>query len=147
MRALLHTGGQASRAVLEADHLDGWKQGHDADRLVLLCRGHHRNRTKGMLRIEADPRQSPADDPVFRFYLRDGTFLGFAGDRSRAEGFAIANSPPTAKAREDAVKAIRALGLGAQEAKARLAAVLRRDPRLASGATEEILRAMLKVET
>jgi hypothetical protein len=71
--------GCASRTFLEADHLDGWKRGHDPERIALLCSSHHRARTLGYLKVGS------GQDGRVRFLLQDGTELGLAGDRVRAD--------------------------------------------------------------
>lgn len=69
-------------------HELGWKNGHDPKTGFGLCRSHHDSRHRGFLRIEgAMPRA--------RFYLADGTFLGWAGDAERApEGVSLHEEGP-----------------------------------------------------
>ena len=55
---------------LEVHHEDGWRAGHDPERMVTLCGKHHRSRHEGELRIEG------LGGGEFRFLLLDGTALG-----------------------------------------------------------------------
>jgi len=57
---------------LEVHHEDGWRAGHDPQRMVTLCGKHHRMRHEGELRIEG------LGGGEFRFLLLDGTALGDA---------------------------------------------------------------------
>jgi len=70
--------GCTHRADLEADHFDGWENGHDPQRLGKLCRAHHTERGRGYFRVETG-------EDARRFFLRDETYVGAAGDRSRAD--------------------------------------------------------------
>jgi len=67
------------RSFLEADHFDGWKNGHDPRRIGKLCSEHHGQRGLGGFRVET------GDDDVMRFFLHDGTFVGVAGARQRED--------------------------------------------------------------
>lgn len=143
--------GCTHRAHLEADHVKGWKAGHDPDGIVTLCSGHHRQRTKGALRVERH------EDERFHFYGVDGEYLGAGGDRVRADAVrraapARANPAPAApaasgegfaRAKDDAVKALRRLEFPAREAKARVERALREDPGLAERPPGELVKAVL----
>jgi hypothetical protein len=152
---------------LEADHFDGWKNGHDPRRIGKLCTAHHALRGRGYFRVET------GDDDVMRFFLHDGTFVGVAGAREREDGrkadqgeqpefvrakredpqpeFVRAkreDRPPevvSAKpsGQEDALKALVVMGLKKREAKAMLARTLALWPELAEAEAGVILHAAL----
>ena len=64
--------GCRSMSGLELHHEDGWRAGHDPERIVTLCGQHHRIRHEGQLRIEA------LGGGRFRFRQLDGAVLGEA---------------------------------------------------------------------
>ena len=154
--------GCTHRSDLEVDHFDGWKNGHDPLRMGKLCRAHHAKRGRGYFRVET------GEDGVRRFFLRDETYVGAAGDRSRADvrrEFVSTNSSAGAapeapqrgrKARRpgglpeplgqelaDALKALEKLELKPREARERLARALAAQPQLAGATASEVVRAVL----
>jgi hypothetical protein len=65
-----------NRAYLETHHEGGWRTtGHDPERMLILCSGHHAARHEGQLLIEGTSSEG------FRFYLADGTLLGQVAPR------------------------------------------------------------------
>jgi hypothetical protein len=139
--------GCTHRACLEADHFDGWKNGHDPRRLGKLCRPHHVERGRGYFRVET------GEDGARRFFLQDGTYVGAAGDRSRAdarEEFVATNSTaprglpePLGPELEDALKALVRLEYKEREARERLVRALTAQPGLAHAGPGEVVRAVL----
>src|SRR5262249_31936608 len=65
------------------EHEDGWRGGHDLDRILLLCSGHHDARHRGHIRIEGRGRE-------MRFFLADGTPIEDARASARVSAVATA---------------------------------------------------------
>lgn len=62
----------------EDHHAEGREEGHDPDKMSGMCRAHHIQEHNGHL-----IRQGTWPD--VKFYLRDGTYIGKAGDLHRAD--------------------------------------------------------------
>ena len=84
--------------ITELHHMDGWRGGHDPNRIMTLCKAHHDQWHLGYIRCEGDM-------PWARFFLAHGAYIGRAGDQDRAdvpatpgvatpEVLARANGPP-----------------------------------------------------
>ena len=142
--------GCPNRTWVEFDHVDGWDKGHDPERILPLCGGHHRARTLGLITVATD------DEGAIWFYRRDGECTGRAGALARldvqaAGAFARAKAdPPSDQAAvkgsevELALLGLRKLGVAGREAKALLAKVLRTQPELVRAPAGEVLGALLR---
>jgi len=62
---------------VDLHHVFGWKKGHDPDHIYVSCDSHHRQVHDGHLVVVGH-------GPSYRFFLRDGSYLGRSGDRQRA---------------------------------------------------------------
>jgi hypothetical protein len=155
--------GCSNRAYLEIHHEGGWRTtGHDPERMLILCSGHHAARHEGQLLIEGTSSEG------FRFYLADGTLLGQAVasvdgggvDRLRSGDAASPVPPVTAEGgstrsragtrsreREDALEALRQLAFGKREASRVLKQALAERPELEEGSAEELVKAVLILST
>jgi hypothetical protein len=115
--------------------------------MLTLCDGHHRLRHQGKLQIEGSA-------PEFRFTLVDGTpppvgaEFSYENSPGVEAGFSYENSGglnahlDPAHADQDAVLALKALGMGTREAKRRVRRVLGGVPQ--PWTAEELLRAALQ---
>lgn len=106
---------------IEDHHELGWRNGHDPDHCCPLCEAHHRQRHKGLLRIEGTW-------PEMHFYMVDGTYLGRAGDTRRATEHRPELGRSSREVVDGAVKALVKLEMKRSDAKALVAGVLVANP-------------------
>jgi len=69
--------GCGRKGSVDLHHVFGWKKGHDPDHIYVSCDSHHRQ-------VHDDHLVVVGHGPSYRFFLRDGTYLGRSGDRRRA---------------------------------------------------------------
>jgi hypothetical protein len=95
--------GCRSMSDLHVHHEDGWRRGHDPERMVTVCGAHHRLRHEGALVIEGSASEG------FVFRLQDGTELGV----SWCEGFSGENSGAGTEVRESQIEGFSGENFGA----------------------------------
>lgn len=116
-------------------HELGWENGHDPAYCGPLCRGHHRQRHAGLLRIEGTW-------PDAHFYTADGTYLGKAGDPRRATTPRPESGRSSRQVIDQAVKALRKLEVKQNEAKALVTKLVQANPGR-DWSSEELIHAAL----